>query len=371
MHVVIVGGGIVGTAHALEAVRRGHHVTQFEREPEARGATPRSLGLVRVSGCAPYHLAGAHEARLLWEELGGKVPGLGFRAVGSVTVLRTPGELAVATEAARRDDRFDLLEPDRVRAVNPALRGNYLGGLYCADDAVIEARQELPALHAYLDAMAGYEFRRDTAVLGIDTSGTPAVVHDDHGGVHTADLVVVCSGAEHAGLVRDLAGDLRVRRVRAMLLATAPLDEPFPTAVADGDSLRHHPAFAGDARDALQHNESRAFAAAAHDVDLVCVPRVDGGLTIGCARNSTEPLDFDLTDAATQYLTDTVAELLGRRLPPVTRRWSGEYSESKDPSALASRRQVGEHVWVVTGAGSRGLTMAPYVAHETAELAGM
>jgi glycine/D-amino acid oxidase-like deaminating enzyme len=32
MRVTIVGGGILGTAHALEAVQRGHQVTHLERE---------------------------------------------------------------------------------------------------------------------------------------------------------------------------------------------------------------------------------------------------------------------------------------------------------------------------------------------------
>jgi glycerol-3-phosphate dehydrogenase len=43
VRVAIVGGGILGTAHALEAIARGHEVVQFEREAEARGATVRNL----------------------------------------------------------------------------------------------------------------------------------------------------------------------------------------------------------------------------------------------------------------------------------------------------------------------------------------
>ena len=39
MRVTIVGGGILGTTHALEAVGRGHEVVQLEREAEARVAT--------------------------------------------------------------------------------------------------------------------------------------------------------------------------------------------------------------------------------------------------------------------------------------------------------------------------------------------
>ena len=31
MRVTIIGGGILGTAHALEAIQRGHRVTHLER----------------------------------------------------------------------------------------------------------------------------------------------------------------------------------------------------------------------------------------------------------------------------------------------------------------------------------------------------
>jgi glycine/D-amino acid oxidase-like deaminating enzyme len=50
MRLVIIGGGILGTAHAMAAVRRGHEVAHLERELEPRGATVRDFGLVRRSG---------------------------------------------------------------------------------------------------------------------------------------------------------------------------------------------------------------------------------------------------------------------------------------------------------------------------------
>ena len=117
MRVTIVGGGILGTAHALEAVARGHDVVHLEREPEARGATVRNFGLVWVSGRSRGELAAAMRSRELWEKLGADVPGIGFRAVGSITLMRTPGEVAVAEEVVARADAecrgFRLLEPRR------------------------------------------------------------------------------------------------------------------------------------------------------------------------------------------------------------------------------------------------------------------
>ena len=86
MRVTIVGGGILGTAHALEAIGRGHEVVQLEREAEARGATVRNFGLIWVSGRATDELAVTLRARELWEKLGAEIPGIGFRPTGEMPV---------------------------------------------------------------------------------------------------------------------------------------------------------------------------------------------------------------------------------------------------------------------------------------------
>ncbi len=50
--VIVVGGGVLGTMHAVAARSRGFEVVHLEREPDARGATVRNFGLVWVSGRA-------------------------------------------------------------------------------------------------------------------------------------------------------------------------------------------------------------------------------------------------------------------------------------------------------------------------------
>jgi glycine/D-amino acid oxidase-like deaminating enzyme len=49
MHVVIVGGGVLGAMHAWLALNRGHDVLQLDREPAARRASVRNFGLIWVS----------------------------------------------------------------------------------------------------------------------------------------------------------------------------------------------------------------------------------------------------------------------------------------------------------------------------------
>ncbi|RJO75291.1 TIGR03364 family FAD-dependent oxidoreductase [Nocardia panacis] len=372
MRLVIIGGGILGTAHALAAIDRGHEVVQLEREPEARGATVRNFGLVWVSGRAPGELDLTLRSRELWEEIGGRVAGVGFRPTGSITLVRTAAELAVAESAARSDTAaargLQLLEPDAVRALNPALRGEFLAGLHCSRDAAVESRRALPALRAHMAATGRYTFHAGTEARSVADTGSGAVVTDDQDRRHAADLVLHCPGAAHSGLTRELVGQIPVRRVRLQMMQTAPLDEPLTTAIADGDSFRYYPGFAGAEVDALNREQSQAATAAEHRMQLLCVQRLHGGLTIGDTHEYTEPFAFDVDEAPYDHLRAVTETLLGRALPPVVRRWAGVYSQSVDPAAIVTRAPASEHIWVITGPGGRGMTLGPALGAQTADL---
>jgi len=372
MRIVIVGGGVLGTMHAWCAVQRGHQVAHLERELEARAASVRNFGLVWVGGRAPgIELDTALRARDLWAEIATQVQGVGFRANGSLTVLRTPAEVAVAEQVMSRDDAvrrgFALLSADKATALNPALRGELLGALHCQLDAAVESRVALPALRARLAGSGRYSWLPGREAREVERTG----VRDDHGDRHAGDLVLLCPGAALSGLVRELAADLPLRRVRLQMMQTEPFDEPLTTSVADGDSLRYYPAYQGSALDELKASSPQAPIAVAHAMQLLMVQRLDGSLTIGDTHGYAEPFPFDLHDDPYRHLVSVAEALLGRRLPRVLRRWAGVYTERTDVGQVALRQRVADGVVLITGPGGRGMTCSPAIAESTAEELGL
>ena len=254
-----------------------------------------------------------------------------------------------------------------MRSVNPGLRGEFLGGLYCRADAIVEPRLALPALRASL-AGPGYEWRPGLEAVEVAANG----VRDSRGTWHRGDLVVLCTGANFTGLAGDHlassgalardAGGAGLRRVRLQMLQTAPLPGSLTTSVADGDSLRYYPAFEVPSRDALP---PQAPVAAANRAQLLLVQRLDGSLTIGDTHEYDEPFAFDVTEHAYEHLLARAQVLLGTGLPPVQRRWAGVYSEVTGTTALYHRSAVRPGVVLVTGPGGRGMTCSPAIAEET------
>ncbi len=368
--VVIVGGGVLGVMHAVQARLRGMDVIHLERERAARGASVRNFGLVWVSGRAPgVELALAQRARTLWEELAGLAPAAGFRPHGSLTVAADDTELALLKEAAVLPDAgergFELLDQASARAVNPALAGSFAGALLCRRDAIVEPRLVPQAFRDYLIATGSGKGARYTWLPGREAIElAPYAVRDHTGHWHRGDLIVLCTGAAHTGIAGPhLAGYEvpPVRRVRLQMLQTAPFSGRLTTAVADGDSLRYYPAFDLPGRAQLA---PRAPVAAATAAQLLLVQRLDGSLTIGDTHEYDEPFAFDVDEAAYDHLRGRAEQLLGTSLPPATRRWAGVYSQATT-GELYHRAQVAPGVVLVTGPGGRGMTCSPAIAEET------
>lgn len=359
---VVVGGGILGTMHAVMARRAGWEVRHLERDLEPRGATVRNFGLVWVSGRAPGpELAAALRARHLWAELATSAPGVGFRPDGSLTVVTTEAEHAVLEEVCERSDAdargFELLDPDTARRRNPLLLGELRAALWCAADAVVEPRQVLPALRAHLLDDREYRWLPGSTVVAIDSGR----VVDRHGVVHGADVVVVCPGSVADGPVAALVADAPLRRVQLQMMETSTLGHRLPTSVADGDSLRYYPAFDVPARADLepQHDLAASF-----DLQLLVSQRASGALTVGDTHRRDEPFDFALDDRPYAELTRRVEAILGTAMPPIARRWSGVYSQHTD-GGLCHRDEPIPGVWLVTGPGGRGMTLSPAIAEAT------
>ena len=368
--VVVVGGGVLGHLHAVEARRRGLDVVHLEREPGSRGASVRNFGLIWVSGrAAGPEPALALRARAGWEELAAVIPGTGFRLHGSLTLAAGDAELALLKEASALPDAadrgYELLDPQAARQVNPALRGSFAGALHGRRDAIVEPRLVLPAIRDYLLARApasgpGYWWLPGREAVEV----APHAVRDHTGTWHRGDLVVLCTGAAHTGIAGPhLAAYERppVRRVRLQMMQTEPFGAELTTSVADGDSLRYYPAYDLPGRARLAPQEPAAAAAAAQ---LLLVQRLDGGLTIGDTHSCDEPFAFDVDEAAYDHLRGRAEDLLGVSLPPTRRRWAGVYSQVTT-GELYHRSAVAPGVMLVTGPGGRGMTCAPAIAEET------
>jgi FAD dependent oxidoreductase TIGR03364 len=362
--IVVVGAGILGTMHAYAALQRGAQVVHLERDEVPRGATVRNFGLIWVSGRARgRELALALRARELWRGIAEVVPGVGFRANGSLTLAVRPDEMEVIEKAVAMSDaserRFEIVDVGEIRFRNPSLLGNFLGGLFCALDAAVESRQALDALRQAMTATGNYEFLANREIAALNDYE----VVDHLGTRHRGDELFLCVGATLSGFASELFQGEPLRSVRLQMAETAPMAASVTTSIANGDSFRYYPAF----RDfvgalAPQHPDDARYA-----MQLLCQQRLHGGLTLGDTHEEDASYRFETFDEPLNRISVLASSLLGAHMPAIARRWSGTYHQLTDPKfdEVYYRKVLAKGVTAITGAGGRGMTLAPAIAEES------
>lgn len=367
--VLIVGGGVIGTMHALEAIRRGHEVVQIERNLEPRKASVRNFGLIWISGRAPgAELELARLARERWEEISDDVPGIGFRPDGSMTLVDSAEGEKVLDEVCSSHDAdtrgVRLLTRVEAAKVNPALAGDFRAAMYCEHDAVVEPRKVLPALRAYLASSGRYSFHAGRTVLGLDGASVSAHTGERFEG----DVVLLCTGADYTTLEPEHFASAPLKRCRLQMCETAPYERRVTTSVADADSLRYYPAFRTASAPALP---AALDLVSRWGMQLLLAQRDDGSLTIGDTHAYDEPFSFWVESAPYDHLLAKASTLLGGALPPVTRWWSGVYSARTNEDDIWYHGEISPVAFTVTGLAGRGMTLSPAVAISTLDRIGL
>ncbi|MBW8298448.1 MAG: FAD-binding oxidoreductase [Hydrogenophaga sp.] len=150
MDVIVLGGGLMGTASAYFLARRGLKVTLVERNRVGSGATVASFGNIRRSGRHLPQLPLAHRSLSLWREaeamLGQDVE---FRPTGHLRLIF--GETGLAAmrafiEAARPWGlALDELDMRDVRGRFPGVGPGAIGASFSPDDGSGNPRLIAPA----------------------------------------------------------------------------------------------------------------------------------------------------------------------------------------------------------------------------------
>ncbi|HEY1818520.1 MAG TPA: glycine oxidase ThiO [Trebonia sp.] len=292
--VIVVGGGVIGTAVAWRAARAGRTVTQIDPGGDDPG-TDDKASLVAAGMLGPVSESVFGEQNLLNLNLHAveRFPSFNREleeATGQATGLRTEGTLAVAYDSGDlaaldrlTDFRHSLglqaerLDARQCRRLEPFLAPGTRGGVLATGDLSVDNRRYLAALRAAA-AAAGVR-----AVNGTVTEVADGEVRFRAGGGSagleepvTARHIVIAAG--HA--TRALAGV-----PDAVRKAIRPVK---------GQILRlRHP-------DKMPHILRHTVRAIVQGHDLYFVPREDGELVVGATQEERD--DRDVTAGAVHDL---------------------------------------------------------------------
>lgn len=172
--VIIIGGGIVGTALARELSRYTASVVLLERKAEVGfGTSKANSGIIHAGAHAP---TGTMKGSLEWAGNQAWGPlhddlGFGFKRVGELIVARDESQLAtldhlVAQGRERGVTGLELWEPDRIRREEPHVSHDVIRALWAPTAGVVNPYEAVQLL-AESAATNGVEIAVDHEVTGI------------------------------------------------------------------------------------------------------------------------------------------------------------------------------------------------------------
>lgn len=363
--VAIVGGGIVGLAHAWSAAKRGLRVVLCERSPVARGASVRNFGMIwPVGQPAGQAYEIALRSRALWLELATSGV-LDVEQCGSIHLAHREDELAVLEEfACAGTHNVRLLTPEQTikisRLANP---DGLLGAMESQSELRVDPRTASSRLASWLSESYGTQLHFSTPVVCIDGSSIRAA----DGRTWTAEQIVICSGSDLSTLLPDVfrGSGLKTCKLQMLRSQAQPLPKGSSPHIASGLTLRHYTSF----EKCPTHSALRdRIATETPELDRygihVMASQFPGGEVI---LGDSHEYGEDITPFDNSMIDDLIIRELRKviRLSDwqMSQSWHGVYA--KHPSCPVFRASVNDHVHVCTGTGGAGMTMSFGLAEQS------
>ena len=358
--VAVVGGGIVGLAHAWQAAVRGCSVVLFERDAIAQGASVRNFGMILPLGAAPGR---THEQALrslsLWRQLVLDAR-LWYRESGALMLAYHQDEVDAMCELADSDIGYEYrctwMAGRAIGAKYSAVNTiGLLGGLWCRDVLLVDPREVVARVPVWLSEEHGVILRYGTEVQSVSSQiiATPRETW-------AVERTIVCPGADLDTLFADVLSEASLTYCRLQMLRTVaqPTEWRLGPAILGGLSLRHYPVFKNCT---ATGTVARRVARDSPELDrwgihIMAVQNARNEVVIGDSHEYNSAPKWQERPEITDLLLRQLAGLINPPSLTLDHKWTGVYVKHASRAAVVLRPLP--TVRVITGLGGLGMTLS-------------
>lgn len=356
----IIGGGIVGLAHAWAAARQGDRVTVFERSDKARGASVRNFGMFWPIGQTAEHYPLALRSGELWREFATAM-NITMRTCGSACIVDRDDEAAVLEEfAAMAGDlgyACELWTREQAEAHCPGVRkGVTKAALFSPTECNVDPRQALATLPVFLSRKFSIDIHWNSAVTHVESGK----LRTASGESHVFDQIIICSGHDFQSLFPEVFAAAPLKVCKLQMLRTVPQPRAWLLGpmLSSGLTLRHYDSFSVcPSLAAVKQRIAREAPELDHyGIHVMASQDQNGGIVLGDSHEYDGDIEiFDKTE---------IDELMLRELRrlydfpdwTIAERWHGIYA--KYPQGPIFRAEPLPNVHIATGTGGCGMTLS-------------
>jgi sarcosine oxidase subunit beta len=246
--VIVIGGGVIGSACAYNLARAGLSVTLLEKYEIASGASGGSAGGVRQQNRAAPELPLAMAANRIWKTLEQELDAdLEYRRGGHINLAEQEQQRFALERSVERQQAagldISMVYGNELRDLLPAAGPQVIAGAYSPGDGfanpILTTRAFSAAARRY-----GAKIRTRTKVQAIRQEGSRVVGVESSAGPMASPWVINAAGAWSQALCAELGLVLPIRPEAKQMMVTErarPLLKPVVTCLGRGLSVKQMP----------------------------------------------------------------------------------------------------------------------------------
>ncbi len=367
---IVVGAGIVGLATARALAEKGYQVKVIEKSQFALGASVRNFGMLWPVGQPDGNLYNRSvRTKEIWTEYlnAANIP---YNACGSLHLAYSTEEMNVVEDIAQffqsKKRPVSVIDKETVLANYNGINENgLLGALRSEDEIIIDPREGIKHLPAYLTQKYGVSFIWGTAITSVTSYAAFAGKTK-----YAADIVCVCSGQDFETLYPDQFKVQPIIKTKLQMMRFKHKDPNYKigASVCGGLSLLHYKSFtASSALTKLRLKiEEEIPEYLKYGIHVMVSQNNNGELTVGDSHEYAldfEPFDkIEINEMILAYLKKFMHIYQWK----MTQSWNGIYPIMTNGAAeLFLNPEPG--VYILNGIGGHGMTMSFGFAEEMIE----
>jgi FAD dependent oxidoreductase TIGR03364 len=368
---IVIGAGIAGIAAAKALAQKGFMVKVFDRNPQAAGASVRNFGMIWPIGQPSGMLYNrAMRSRQIWKETAAGAD-MWYEETGSLHLAYNAEEWQVLQELEgifKKEQRnVKLLSSGSIGSTYAQVNtDNLLGGLYSADEMLVDPREALSVLPGYLEEQYEVEFNWNKCVSYI-ADQTAYIGNEEE---HEFDIALVCSGADFETLYPEEFVKLPLTKCKLQMLRTMPMPESYrlKTAVCGGLSLLHYNSFkAAPSLPLLQQKMAEEMKQYLDlGIHVMAAQNGRGEITIGDSHEYGMHVDPFDKQVISKLIMDYLATFLKISNKFIAETWHGVYPKLTNGDTEIFMMPE-EGVYILNGLGGAGMTLSFGLAEEIVE----
>ena len=350
--VLVIGGGVVGSAILRELARYDAHVALLERNPDVcEGTSKSNSAIVHTGFDAPpgtLEVRLLADARALWPQIIEQLH-IPYLQTGALLIATSEEELAtlhneMIPKAERNGVMLQPLTRDEILENAPYINPAIVGGALVEGEGIIDP---FWTTRAYCEnaILNGAQVFTSESVVGMSVADEHISVHTSAGRTFAASLVINAAGLwsdEVARLVGDHSFTLTPRKGQFIIVeedhGVSQIILPIPNRISKG---------------------------------ILVTPIIFGGVMLGpTAEEVQDKDDFATTSKGLQQIRRGIAKLVPAMTEAVSvRQFAGLRAVSSTGEYIIRPSTASERLLHVAGIRSTGLSASPAIGRYVGDLA--